>query len=76
MSSFCKSRFSKNINVYAIFNEQSFNDSLIKDIISFEQLGPDVHLGNSSHLAHLHSLISHSCLHVETASMAIQNAPH
>ena len=34
--------FSKNVNVYAIFNNQSFNDKLINDIVSFEQLGPDL----------------------------------
>ena len=33
--------FRKNISVYAIFNDQSFNDTLINDIISFEQLSPD-----------------------------------
>ena len=32
--------FSKNIIVYAIFNDQSFNDTLTNDIVSFEQLGP------------------------------------
>ena len=32
--------FSKHFNVYAIFNDQSFNDSLTNDIVSFEQLGP------------------------------------
>ena len=32
--------FSKNINIYATFNDQSFNDMLTKDIVSFEQLGP------------------------------------
>ena len=32
--------FNKNINVYAIFNDQSFNDTLTTDIVSFEQLGP------------------------------------
>ena len=37
MSSF----FSKNISVYTIFNDQSFNDMLTNDIFSFEQLGPD-----------------------------------
>ena len=34
---------SKNISIYAIyaiFNDQSFNDTLTNDIISFEQLGP------------------------------------
>ena len=34
--------FSKNISIYAIFNDQSFNDLLTKDIVSFEQLGPVV----------------------------------
>ena len=33
--------FSKNINKYAIFNDQSFNDTLTNDIVSFEQLSPD-----------------------------------
>ena len=32
--------FSKNIRVYAVFNDQSFNDTLTNDIVSFEQLGP------------------------------------
>ena len=32
--------FSKNISVYAIFNDQSFNDTFTKDIVSFEQLDP------------------------------------
>ena len=46
MSSFCKCKsyshfFSKNISIYAIFNDQSFNNTLTYDIISFEQLGPD-----------------------------------
>ena len=46
MSSFCKCKsyshfFSKNISVYAIFNDQSFNDTLTNNIASFEQLGPD-----------------------------------
>ena len=45
VSSFCKSYshfFSKNISIYAIFNDQSFNDSICNDIVSFEQLGPGV----------------------------------
>ena len=33
--------FSKNISEYAIFNDQRFKDMLTKDIVSFEQLGPD-----------------------------------
>ena len=37
----CWNNFSsKNITVYAIFNDQSFNDTLTNDIVSFEQLGP------------------------------------
>ena len=36
--------FSKNIGVYAIFNDQSFKDTLTNDIVSFEQLGPDIFL--------------------------------
>ena len=32
--------FSKDIGVYATFNDQSFNDTFTNDIVSFEQLGP------------------------------------
>ena len=32
--------FSKNISMYAIFNDQSFNDKLTNDSVSFKQLGP------------------------------------
>ena len=41
----CKSYshfFSKNICVYAIFIDQSFNNTLTSDIVSLEQLGPAV----------------------------------
>ena len=31
-----------NINIYAIFNDQSFNDTLTNDTVSFEHLGPDI----------------------------------
>ena len=34
--------FSKHTSVYAIFNDQSFNDTLTNDIVGFEQLGPDI----------------------------------
>ena len=34
--------FSKNISTHAIFNDQSFNDTLTNDIVSFEQLGQGV----------------------------------
>ena len=41
VSSFCKSHFfCKNVSVYAIFNDQSFNNTFTNDIVSFEQLGP------------------------------------
>ena len=33
--------FSKHISIYAIFNDQIFNDTLTNDIVSFEQLHPD-----------------------------------
>ena len=36
--------FSKNISVYAICNDQNFNDTLTNDIVSFEQLGPKYQL--------------------------------
>ena len=47
MISFCKCKsyshfFSKNISIYAIFNDQSFNGTLTNDIVSFEQLGPEL----------------------------------
>ena len=49
MSSFCKCKsnshfFKKNISVYAIFNDQSFIDMLTNNIVSFEQLDPDLEL--------------------------------
>ena len=42
----------KNISVYAIFNDQSFNNKLTNDIFSFEQLGPEVfrHLNSLPYL--------------------------
>ena len=39
--------FSKNISVYAIFNDQSFNDTLTNNIVSFKQLGPELLLKSS-----------------------------
>ena len=32
----------KYISVYTIFNDQSFNDMLTYNIVSFEQLGPGI----------------------------------
>ena len=34
--------FSKNISIYAIFYDQSFNDTLTNDIVSFEQMGHEL----------------------------------
>ena len=34
--------FSKSISIFAIFYDQSFKDTLTNDIVSFEQLGPDI----------------------------------
>ena len=31
----------KNISVYALFDDQWFNDTLTNDVVSFEELGPD-----------------------------------
>ena len=40
MSSFCYSHFSSNsISIYAIFDDQRFNNMLTNDAISFKQLG-------------------------------------
>ena len=39
--------FSAKILAYAIFSDESFNDTLTNDIVSFEQLGPE--LQNSYH---------------------------
>ena len=39
--------FSQNINICAIFNDQNFNDTLTNDIVSFEQLGPEILLMSS-----------------------------
>ena len=33
--------FSKNISIFAIFYDQSFNDILTNRIVSFEQLSPE-----------------------------------
>ena len=42
VSSFCKCKiysfFSKNISIYALSNDQSFNDTLTNDTVCFEQL--------------------------------------
>ena len=53
MSSFCKCKsyshfFSKNITIFVIFNDESFNDTLTNDIVSFEQLGPALHIWHSA----------------------------
>ena len=47
--------FSKNISVYAIFYDQSFNDTLTNDIVSFEQLGPEKNIDGTDQTARAHS---------------------
>ena len=43
MSSFCYSTFfQQQYSIYAIFDDQRFNDMLTNDAISFEQLGHGV----------------------------------
>ena len=47
MSSFYKGKsyshfFSKNISVFATFNDQCFNNMLTNDIVSFQHLGPEL----------------------------------
>ena len=37
---FANAFFSKNISIYAIFNDERFNNMVTNDSISFEQLGP------------------------------------
>ena len=32
--------FQQNIDIFAIFNDKIFDDTLTTDIVSFEQLGP------------------------------------
>ena len=68
--------FSKNIGIYAIFNDQSFNDWLTNNMVSFEQLGPGclqmlVHV--SAHLHHtlikLFFQVSFKCLHLANHSL-------
>ena len=42
--------FSKNISVFAIFNNQSFNDTLTNDIVNFEQMGPGKYFSPRKHM--------------------------
>ena len=42
--------FSKNISVYAIFNDQSLNDTFTNDIVSFEQLSPEINKNTTNDL--------------------------
>ena len=64
-SSFCKCKsysqfFSKNICVYAIFNDQSLNDMLTNNIVSLEQLGPakETYTNVHKHTAMAHNSFS------------------
>ena len=51
VSSKCKAThifFSKHISAFAISNDQSFNDTLTNDTVSFEKLGPNVYANDKS----------------------------
>ena len=67
MSSFCKSYsqfFSKNISIHALFNDQSFNDTLTNDIVSFEQLSrPELLNGKRAVIAYANSNASGESVH-------------
>ena len=49
--------FSKNISIYAILNGQSLKNMLTNDIVSFEQLGPDVKAWLDQLLRSLHKVL-------------------
>ena len=53
---------SKNISVYAIFNDQSFNDTLTNDIVSFKELGPDKQENIDAKHQYAGKLICHALL--------------
>ena len=63
MSSFskCKSYshfFSKNISIYAIFDDQSLNDMSTNNIVSFEQVGPDRYKFHKLDFSHLSKIFA------------------
>ena len=63
--------FSRNISIYAILNDLSFNDTLTNDIVSVEQLGPDEYV--SYFFANLYVLSTYwKCL-TEDFLMSIHN---
>ena len=77
VSSFCKCKsyshfFCKNIRVYAIFNDQSFNDTLTNDIISFEELGPDIFIV-SPYTLWIHIVRTHEKSQAEALLMRTHN---
>ena len=63
--------FSKNIRIYAIFNDQSFNDTLINVVISFEQLGPDLNL-HTPHMPQRHFFFQTECHRNNVFSLSIR----
>ena len=75
VSSFCKCKsyshfFSKNISIYAIFNAQSFYDTLTNDIVSFEQLGPELGFGGKDYRVPYFSYVStKTCVVVLAATL-------
>ena len=92
VSIFYKWKTCSNISVYAIFNDQSFNDTPTNDIISFEQLGPGkqmstivAHFVMSSSAVHCLNLEGHwgatddvatSLFHLSLSYAAMRDSPN
>ena len=49
-------KLNKYVSICSIFNDQSFNDMLTNDIVSFEQLGPDKYFSYFPKKKQLHTL--------------------
>ena len=47
----------KYLHIYVIFNDQSFYDTLINHIISFEQMGPNISVKERALSGAMHSVL-------------------
>ena len=64
MSSFCKSYshfFSKKFRHICVSLDVNFNESLTNDVVSFEQLGPDVYKDNHIFKSDMTPLENYHC---------------
>ena len=69
--------FSKYISLYATFNDQSCNDTLTNDFVSYEQLGPGGHRGckkMTENLLRIQSPITARCRFIKNASLVVTKA--